>query len=333
MRSIALPSWIERAAGLDPRALPPHAFGLARRELSYAAFGGDSGSRALLEAQSVPLPEELFGEGPLGQPVGAREGLVAAVRLLLSRLGKAPKEACLVLPDSWARGLMIDSADLPQEPAARREVLRFRLKRLVPFRTEDLRVAAVPLETGPADGPRRAFAAFASESLCALVEGGFGEAGVRIGWISGATAALHAGLRRAVALDETDPEFASSILGLAVVDADGFTLVLSRHGEPVVWRQKSFTEGLADADRERLLTTELRLTRAFLEERHPGSPIVGLYLSSPRAVEPFWSRVLGDGLGIAPVRLRQEHVGLADGGGAGDAGEILALAGAVAREI
>jgi len=320
-------------AGLEPRALPPHAFGLTRRELSYAAFSDEAGSRVLLEAQSVPLPADQFGDGPLGLPVGARESFATAVRLLLSRLSKAPKEASLVLPDSWSRGLMIDSADLPEEPAARREVLRFRLKRLVPFRAEDLRIDAVPLEPGTADGPRKAFAAFGSESLCAFVEEGFRESGVRLGWISGETAALHAGLRRAVAADDPDPEVAAPVLGLAVVDADGFTLVLSRRGEPVVWRQKSFTEGLADADRERLLSVELRLTRTFLEERLPGSPLGSVYLASPQAVEPFWLRVLGDSLRVPPIRLRPEHVGLVDGSGAGVASGVLALAGAVAREI
>jgi hypothetical protein len=131
VRSIVLPSWIERLAGLTPRALAPHAFGISRRELTYAGFadgeGSGSGPRALLEAQSVPLPEGLFGTGPLGVPVGDRATFAEAARLLVGRLSKAPKVATIVLPDAWARGLMIDSADLPEEPEARHEVLRFKL--------------------------------------------------------------------------------------------------------------------------------------------------------------------------------------------------------------
>jgi hypothetical protein len=339
VRSIVLPSWIERLAGLAPRPLAPHAFGISRRELCYAGFGppgsGGEGARALLEAQSVPLPEGLFGPGPLGVPVGDRAAFAEAARILVSRLSKAPKIATVVLPDAWARGLMVDSTDLPEEPQARQEVLRFRLKRLVPFRTEDLRIAAAPLAAESAAGangngvrPARAFATFANEALCALVEGGLADAGVRVGWISGTTAALHAALRPASG-PERDP---APVVGLAVVDVDGFTLVLSRGGEPVVFRQKAFTEGLADADRARLMVAELRLTRSHLEERAAGAAISELYLAAPRAVEPFWLGVLGEGLGRAPLRLRGEHVGVEGADGA-TGPELLALAASWAREL
>jgi hypothetical protein len=352
VRSIALPSWIERAAGLEPRAIPPHAFALSRQELAYASFSpGEAAAapafRTLLEAQSVTLPSGLFGEGPLGVPVGDSASFAAAVRTLIGRLSRAPKEAALVLPDAWVRGLMIESAELPDEPAARREVLRFRLKRLVPFRTEDLRVAAVPLGAGDAvveseagngssgrNEGRRAFANFANEALLEVIESGFSAAGVRVGWISGATAALHAGLVGALAPAPVDEGDVEAILGLAHVDSDGFTFVVSRGGEPVVWRQKSFTEGLADADRERLLTAELRLTRTFLEDRLPGRTMGALFLSAPAVVEPFWQRVLLDGLGVAPLRLRPEHVGFAGGPlESGADSELLALAGAVTRKV
>jgi len=352
VRSIALPSWIERAAGLEPRPLPPAAFALQRRELAFASFSpaAATGDRALLESQGLPLPEGLFGPGPLGVPVGDRASLAGAVRLLAGRLGRAPKEAALVLPDAWVRGLMLEAAELPEDPAARLEVLRFRLKRLVPFRVEDLRVEAAMLDRGDeADGTaatngngaerekggfaRRAFATFANETLLSTVEGAFADAGIRIGWISGATAALHAGLAATLVPAAETSAGAASLLGLAHVDSDGFTLVVSRAGEPVAWRQKSFTEGLADADRERLLTAELRLTRTYLEARAVGGKMGAVFLAAPQAVEAFWMRVLSEGLTVEPLRLRAQHVGLEGGGEAvGDSG-LLALAGAVAREL
>jgi hypothetical protein len=158
---------------------------------------------------------------------------------------------------------------------------------------------------------------------------------VRVGWISGTTAALHAALRPADESAPGDAAAARAVTGLAVVDSEGFSLMLSRRGEPVVFRQKNFTEGLADADRARLLTAELKLTRTFLEERLPGTRIGALFLSAPRAVEPFWLQVLGEGLGTTPIRLRGEHVGV-DGveslDGAPGAG-LLALAASWAREL
>jgi hypothetical protein len=228
---------------------------------------------------------------------------------------------------------MIDAADLPDEAGARADVLRFRLKRLVPFRVEDLRVAASAVTAGGngGNGEGRAFATFANAALCDVVETAFARSGVRIGWTSGTTAALLAGLAAAEGRERAADED-GDVLGLAVVDSDGFTLALARRGEPLVWRQKMFTEGLADADRERLLTAELRLTRSFLLERLPAATVRTVFLAAPRAVEPFWMRVLTDGLAVPPIRLRPEHVGVGIDAGF-DGAELLPLAGAVAREV
>ena len=345
--------------------MPPAAFALSRTELAFAIFASQAtGARTLLESQGLPLSDGLFGGGPLGVPVGERANLAAAVRTLVGRLGRAPKEAALVLPDAWVRGLMLESAELPDDPAARLEVLRFRLKRLIPFRVEDLRVEAATLDGGeterangdggaerngargasgdggerekngaPAVAPR-CFATFANEALLATVEGAFADAGIRLGWISGTTAALQAGLAATLAPAADEVEGGGrSLLGLAHVDSDGFTFAVSRGGAPVVWRQKSFTAGLADADRERLLTAELRLTRTFLESRQGGGRLAALFLAAPRAVEPFWKNVLSEGLGTEPHRLRGEHVGLEGGGDGAADSALLPLAGAVAREV
>lgn len=341
MRSIGLPSWIERVLGLQPRPVPPCVFAVRRRELRFAAFSRPAAGEFALELaefHSLPLAEGLFGSGPLGVPVGEAEALAASVRLLVARTAKPVREATVVLPDAWVRSMVLELGELPEEPAARLEVLRFRVKRMVPYRVEDLRIEAVPLG-GPAatrGGKGRLAAAEPGESaqclvtlanaaVCAVVEDAFSRCGIRIGQLSGAT------LSTLQALLPGDPE--RGLFGLALVDADGFHLVLVRAGVPVVWRQKSFTEGLADSDRARLLTSELRLTRTLLDERFPGEALAALYLAAPRAVEPFWLQVLAQGLDCQATRLRVEHLGLA-AEGFGDAfAELAPLAGAASREI
>ena len=338
MRSIGLPSWIERALGLQPRPVPGAVFAIRRRELRLATFvrpeHGATGLQ-LAELHSLPLPEGLFGSGPLGVPVGEPETLAAALRLLVARLARPIREASVVLPDAWARSLVLELGELPEDAAARLEVLRFRIKRMVPYRVEDLRLEAVPLAVEPsraaAEGSESGASApqslvtFANGALCQLVEEAFTRCGVRVGQISGATlATLQALLRR-------DPN--AGLFGFALVDTDGFQLVLVRDGVPVVWRQKGFTEGLSDADRARLLTAELRLTRTALDERFPGEALTELTLAAPRAVEPFWLQVLAQGLDTQATRLRLDHLGLA-AEGVGDAlAELAPLAGAASREV
>lgn len=334
MRSIGLPSWIERALGLTPRPVPPCVFAVRRRELRFAAFlRPDEGSAALElgEFHSLPLAEGLFGSGPLGVPVGDGEALAASLRLLVGRSARPVREASVVLPDAWARSMVLELGDLPEEPSARLEVLRFRVRRLVPYRVEDLRIDAVPI--GPAaessaaapDGSAQCLVTLANAALCTAIEDAFARCGIRLGQLSGATLSTLQGLLRGAS--------AGALFGLALVDADGFSLVLVREGVPVVWRQKGFTEGLSDADRARLLTSELRLTRTHLLERYPGEELAAIYLAAPRAVEPFWLQVLAQGLDCEPLRLRAEHLGLS-ASGVGDAFvELAPLSGAATREI
>ncbi len=314
--------------------MPPHVFAVRRRELRFAAFSrsvaaGADGRLELAEFHALPLAEGIFGSGPLGVPVGESAALAESVGMLVARAATPVREATVVLPDAWARSMVIELGELPEEPTARLEVLRFRVRRMVPYRVEDLRIEAVPLAPYEAvrgqDEVARCFVTMANAAVCALIEEGFAKSGIRIGQISGATLSTLQALHRGAS--------ERGLLGLALVDADGFSLALVRAGEPVIWRQKSFTEGLSDADRSRLLTAELRLTRTFVGERFPGEAFEALYLAAPRAVEPFWLQVLGQGLDFPPRRLGVEHLGLA-AEGFGDAfAELAPLAGAAAREV
>lgn len=165
----------------------------------------------------------------------------------------------------------------------------------------------------------------ANAAVCTVIEDGFSRCGIRVGQLSGATLSTLQPLLRGDVPD--------GLFGLALVDADGFNLVLVHAGKPVIWRQKNFTEGLSDLDRSRLLTSELRLTRTLLAERFPSEAFAALYLAAPRAVEPFWLQVLAQGLDCQPMRLRVEHLGLA-AEGFGDAfAELAPLAGAASREV
>lgn len=305
--------------------MPPVAVSATRRELRMATFRRSSSGLETLAWASVPLPGGVFGTSALGGPVGETAALDTAVRSLVERVGGRHPRASLVLPDAWTRGMTVELGELPDDPATRLEVLRFRLRKLVPFRIEELRLAAAPIEklVGQEE-PTRVLALLASEGVCASLESAFASAGVRLGQVVGATLAR----LDALAAGERLPGLAA----VASVEPEGFTLVFARDGAPVAWRQKSFTEGLSDDDRERLLAAELRLTRTFLAERLAGEALSAALLAAPLAVAPFWSRVLEDGLRtpVAPIAL--EHLPLVSAPPAG-VEELAPLAGAASREV
>jgi len=313
-------------SGFTAQPVAPHAFRVERGRLVYASFRRTGNGVELRESQSLFLPDGVFSDGPLGGPVGDAAALAAAVGTLVGRLDRRPHQASLVLPDTWARALAVELGELPSRADLRREVLRFRLKKLVPFRVEELRIVAAPITplTGQED-PVRALLLFAAEGVCAALEQAFAGAGVALGQVGNASLAR----LEALAWRGRLPGLAA----LAAVDPEGFTLIFARDGEPVLWRQKSFTEGLDDADRAPMLEAELRLTRTFLAERLGGATLDAVLLDAPADVRPFWSRVLEQGLERPVALLTPELLPLTGATPVGLGDDLAPLVGAVCREV
>lgn len=327
MRSIVLPSWINRLGGFAPRPVPPHAFGVGPRALVYLGLRRGPGGLEVREKQALPFAGRIFGDGALGSPVENETALGEAVRALVGRLAAPPRHASLVLPDGWARAQVIELGELPDRPELRLEVLRFRLRKLVPFRVEDLRIAAAPIApiAGQTD-PVRALALCAAESVVAALERAFAAAGVRIGQVTSQS------LARLEALSASG--HLRGLTAIASIDADGFTLVVSRDGEPVLWRQKSFRDDLAADERAALAGAELRLTRTFLAERLGEAGTLGsVLLVAPPELEALWSPVLEEGLGHPVAALGRPHLPLAQAPAGASFAELAPLVGAACQEV
>ena len=177
-------------------------------------------------------------------------------------------------------------------------MLRWKLRRLVPFRVEDLRVAAA--EVTPLAGqeePRRVLLGFADEHLLAQLEEAFERAGVRLGQIASASLSLVAALDAAAGDDLT---------ALVLVGDDDYALVFVRGGEPVLHRYKGAI-GAAGID-PRGVVRDLRLTRNFLEEHFPGVRLARAVLAAPPELEPLWLDRLTEGLGEAAEPLDGRHL-------------------------
>jgi type IV pilus assembly protein PilM len=267
---------------------PPHAFALDERRLAYGRFEAAGGGHELRELRRVELPPDSFAPGALG---GApRDAAAFAERLgqLLAGLSAPVTQASLVLPDAWLRVTFVEIGDLPRTHEAREEVLRWKLKRLVPFRVDDLRlnwceVAPLPQQAEP----RRLLVAFGLEVVLAALEAAFAARGVWLGRITSESLAL---------LPAVDPALtAAGLAVVAVPHAGGYTLLFTRLGEPVFHRFKGF-EGGADAG-SGSVARDLRLTRAFVAEQLPEAPLERVVLASPPARAAQWAVWLEEGFG------------------------------------
>ena len=327
----------KRLLGMGSVPAPPHVFALDAARLRYGRFVQAGGSWELRELRRVELPAESFQPGVLGGPL--REPALFGERLaqLLAGLSAPVREASLVLPDAWLRITFVESGELPGAAEARDEVVRWKVKRLLPFRVEDLRLATSEVTPLPQQGePKRLLVAYGLEALLAQLEEAFAKAGVWLGRITSESLAL---------LPAVGEALAEAPLGaLAVVRDGGYTLLFTRRGEPVLYRFKSLDETPSAAARSgassqpgALSTVErdLRLTRAFVAEQLPDLAIARVVVAAGdgnRDEVRAWQDWLAAGLGRAGEPLESLHLPLASAERVGWM-EVAPMLGAARQEV
>lgn len=309
-------------------AAPPHAFRVDSASIAYAGFRREGEVYAVAETAEVPLPPETFHEGLLGGPPREPERFRAAVAELVGGLAHPPREASLVLPDAWLRVAFTELA-APPTGADRDDVLRWKLKRLVPFRVDELRLTAQTVAALPgqsAEEPHRVLLGFAVESLLAHVEEAFAAAGVRLGRITNASLGLLSAL--AGRLDD------DALAAVALVDDGGYTLVFGRGGEPVLHRYKAFAGSLPEGARDGFVARDLRMTRSFLEEQVPGVAVRRALVAAPAAERAAWAERLARALDAPAEAVGREHLPPLDAAvPRTDWNRLAPLLGAAVREV
>jgi hypothetical protein len=297
--------WWQRALGYEPVPAPPHVFSLDARRLRYGQFVRDRQGYRLRGWREAALPSDSFHSGLLGGPLrdpAAFQGIVGGL-VRGSLAGKGLKEASLVLPDAWLRVTFSEITDVPRQAQAQDEVLRWKLKRLVPFRVDELRVSAVEVAPLPVqEEPRRLMLGFGVEQLLAQIEDAFAANGVRLGRITNSSLALLS------ALSAVELPTSGGFAAVVQVETEGYTLIFARNGEPVLHRFKAFTGGMPDAAHAGYVTRDLKLTRNFLDEHFEGAPLGTVLLLAPPEAEPLWLDRLQEGLGSSVQPVDGRHL-------------------------
>jgi hypothetical protein len=286
--------------GTAPLPSPPHVFLLDERILRYAQLSRERQGLRMRGYRELDLGRDSFATGLLGGPLRDATRFAASVTELVASIPGGIHEASLVLPDAWLRVTFAESTELPRASAARDEVLRWKLRRLVPFRVDELRIGASEVAPLPKqEEPRRLLMGFAIEQLLGELETAFQSAGIKLGQISNQSLSV---------LDALTPAGFGDFTALACVEDDGYTLVFARHGEPVLHRYKGFTGSLPESARGGFVERDLKLTRSFLDEHYPGTSLAAVLLSAPPELHGLWLERLREGLGQNAAAIDQRHL-------------------------
>lgn len=142
-----------------------------------AARAGEGG-RAVAATSARRLPEGALTPGLAQANVTARDVLVAALRDSLAAVASRAGDLCLIIPDAATRIMLLDFETLPDKQQEADAVVRFRLKKSLPFEVEQ---SSVSFDRQGTSDPVRVVAAVTPRAVLEEYESLVREAGYNPG--------------------------------------------------------------------------------------------------------------------------------------------------------
>jgi hypothetical protein len=250
--------------------VPPHVFCLMAEGLTYGHVRRAE-PPGIAFSQHFPYPANTLGAGASGTPLFTAGAIAAAVEAARRFAQGRLTRATVVFPDAWARILPVEFDSLPSSPEAAREMVGWKLKKLLPGITAELEV--VFTEMTPAAEQKRLLVAAAPADTLKSIETAFDEKGVRVGSLAPASLALFEGLA---------PVFAGKATGdyaLIHRSPGSFVFIVARGEAPIFFRQRP-TEAESEGHEQ-----EMRLSLSYYAEKLSGQGLSAVYLHDASPAE------------------------------------------------
>jgi hypothetical protein len=202
-----------------------------------------------LHCAAEDLPDGGFEVGPVGLQAMNSEVVVPAFARLKGA-AEGAQTAAVIVPTGWLRSFLIEIDRVPRKESELHDVVRWRLRKLLPVAPTDLRLSVVPLpETG---GKRPLLVMAGVERAMAAIEETFSSIGIEVGLITTRLFAIvprNAGADRQILVIQYEEAFLS--------------LLLLSEGVPRVLRTKPLA---VDGDSQGTVLRETGLTLGFIRD-------------------------------------------------------------------
>ena len=229
-------------------AFPPDVFLIEPRGVLYTRFQ-QTRETELVAISRVPLPDSAFSRGSLSPVLADPVPLVDALERIASN--RKVENVSVLLPDSWFRMHILSLDRIPERWSEADEMVRWSLKRMLPSRTDELRLSWKTTEKS-GKGGRVAVLAAAEDSISRLEK------------------AIETAGMRAVVIEPVGLSLWNALAGPVPDDGHDRLLLVAREGEmamalfrgerPLFYRSKRLS-GAHD------LIQEVRLSISYLKNQ------------------------------------------------------------------
>jgi len=242
----------------------PHVFCLLPEGVTYARIrAGDPAG--FEEVRNFRYPAGSAVAGPSGASLPTREAIAEAVKVARALSGGRLARASVVFPDAWARILPVELEAMPDQSDAGREVVLWKLRKLLPGHPTDLAIVYEPMPE--LNDEKRVLVAAVPKETVEGIERAFEESGVRVGYLAPASLALFGGLARALS------DAASGDFALLHRTPGAMSFFIARGTTAIFYRQRpSQTDDPQDHDRE------ARLSLSYYAEKLKGPGLAAVYV-------------------------------------------------------
>ena len=222
-KSSSSPSWLASPP-------PTTALEITAARVTAVAMADQGRSRTVAAYASESLPAGAVEPGLNAPNVHDHAGLAAAIRSTLEHLGQRSRRVALVLPDSVGKVSLIRFEKVPEKAQDLDQLIRWQVRKAVPFRIEDAQVAWQP-GIAVAGGGREFLVTVARRDIVQGYERACEAAGTHAGLVDLATFNL---VNAVLAAGTFDADWL-----LVHVAADYATLAVVRGGDIVSFRNRS----------------------------------------------------------------------------------------------
>ncbi len=289
----------------DPEALldlrpkfPPVAIEIERGHLTLVRVKPQRRARPVLEAFRIQsAPEPAAGTTVFKPNFGSLEDMTRQARELFEQSGTKPGKLSLILPDNLAKVSIVTLPERPPNRKALSEMLRFKLRRSVPFRLEEASISSWAL---PGSGPElHLLVAVMMRPVLEQYEAAFEAAGARPGLVDLCTPSLFNLVRNEL----TQAVGGGSDAALLNCTRNYFTLLIARADRVVFYRCKTYAGGEEDDPSARLavMGRELASSFSYYAEKLAGGGVGTVFV---RAVSPGLDEVVPvlERVGVRAIR-------------------------------
>lgn len=267
------PSW----SWLEPK-YPPVAFDLDPKNLSMVRVGHRKGQRkkdAFIASFDVEaIPPDIMEIDFLHARLAAPERFRAVLGKVIEKDPTKFSRVSLLIPDNYARVAIIPFEEVPRSRRDAIELIRWKIKKSVPFRVEDAAVDYQVLESDRAG--LSVLAVLTPRSIVEEFESVFASIGIHAGLVELSTFSLINLCRSRLAEGSRDQE-----LLLANVTGTFFSFVIFRAGRIAFFRSKAFAADVGSDASEaaiRLLRREIQTSLVYYREKLEGRGLSKVYL-------------------------------------------------------